>query len=113
MDQDIDNTGDTAPLLPPHTKQAAQAMALLLFYSILMFTMPFGSFYATKYILRDSFHIDGFTNTAMSVFAAVLTVNIIICVYAYQAYHETEYDDEGNEINPNAPSQSDLNLKSD
>lgn len=113
MDKDVSIYDDNAPLLPPHTKQAAKAMALLLFYSILMFTLPFGSFYVTKYILQDTFHIDGFTNVAISVFVAVVTVNVIIFAYVYHAYHETEYDDEGNEISPNTSTKSDLNVKCD
>lgn len=111
MDNEINTYDESAPLLPVHTKQAAKALALLLFYSFLMFTLPFGSFYVTKHILTDTFHVNGFANTAASVFAAVITVNLIIAAYVYQAYRETEYDDEGNEIDQN--SKSDLNLKSD
>lgn len=113
MDDDTATFDDNKPLLPPHTKQAARAMALLLFYSVLMFTLPFGAFFATKYILQDNFGIDGYNNTVASVLAAVITVNLIIAAYAYQAYHETEYDDEGNELKPQEPSTSKLNLKQD
>lgn len=116
MDNEITNEyHSNAPMLPPHTKQAAKAMALLLFYSVLMFTLPFGAFYGTKHVLQEMYHIDGFTNTAFSVLASVITVNLIICLYVYQAYHEPEYDDEGNEIDQSiaVSSKSDLNLKSD
>lgn len=86
------------PWIPAHTKQASQAMIWLLFYSILMFTMPFLVFFGTRDVLENKFHVDGYANTVWSVIASVVTVNLIICAYAYQAYHETEYDDEGNQI---------------
>lgn len=110
METDTNYVNDEGPLLPEHTKQAAKAFALLLFYSVLMFSLPFGAFFATRYILRDTYNVEGFANTAWSVLAAVVTVNLIICAYAYQAYHDQEYDDEGNEI---VEEKSQLNLKQD
>ena len=93
------NTEYEEPLmLPPHTKQASKAILLLLFFSFLMFTLPFGAFYGTKYCLNEYFHVTGYANTVWSVIAAVVTVNLIIVVYAYIGYHEQEYDDEGNPI---------------
>ncbi|CAH1375459.1 unnamed protein product [Tenebrio molitor] len=111
MDGDV-NT-DNEPFLPPHTRQATKAIMLLLFFSFLMFTLPFGSFYGTKYFLSEYLHLDGYANTVWSVFAAVVTVNLIIMVYAYIAYHEQEYDDDGNPIDAQDTSRSDVNLKQD
>lgn len=90
-----DQNADNAPLLPV---QATKALLLLLFYSTLMFSLPFGAFFGTKYCLQDYFHVTGFHNTFASVLAAVLTVNLIIVMYAYHAFHEKEYDEHGNEI---------------
>lgn len=95
--------------LPAHTKQATKAIMLLLFFSFLMFTLPFGSFYGTKYVLEDYLHMTGYATTVWSVIAAVVTVNFIILIYAYIAYHEQEYDDEGNPID----SKTELNIKQD
>ncbi|KAJ8946947.1 hypothetical protein NQ314_008748 [Rhamnusium bicolor] len=111
MVEESDVLTENAPLLPPHTKQAAKAMSLLLFFSFLMFSLPFGAFFAVKYLLRDYFDIDGYANTVWSVFAAVLTVNLVIFGYAYIAYHDPEYDDDGNLIEQSK--KSDLNLKQD
>ena len=108
---DVDESSDE-PIIPQHTKQAAKAIALLLFYSFLMFTLPFGAFFGTRHILREIFDISGFSNTAYSVFAAIVVVYMIIFAYAYQAYHEREYDEHGNEISTNK-SKSSLNLKED
>lgn len=82
------------PLIPEETKQASKALLLLLFYSFLMFTLPFGIFFATKYILQDTFHITGYTNTVWSVLLAVVTVNLIIVAYVYHAYHEKDFNVE-------------------
>lgn len=86
------------PLIPAHTRQATKALAILLFYSFLMFTLPFCAFFGTKHCLTDYFNVTGYENTVCSVLLAVVTVNVIIVLYAYQAYHEQEYDDQGNEI---------------
>lgn len=100
MEAEIQQLEDTSPLIPEHTKQATIAASYLLFFSTLMFTLPFAAFYGTKYYLQESFNIHNeFTLNAWSVFASVLTVNIIIMLYAAKAYFETEYDEEGNELN--------------
>lgn len=84
-----------APLL---SKQAAFALLWLLVYSFGMFTLPFGAFFGTRYILEHNFHIEGFANTCGSVFAAVLMVNVIIVMYALRGFQEAEEDeDEGKQ----------------
>lgn len=86
------------PMLPVHKKQEAKALLILLFYSIMMFTLPFLVFYTTKTFLAEHYNIVDFSNTAISVLSAVITVNLIIVSYAMIGYYEKEYDDEGNEI---------------
>lgn len=114
MAEDNDVAMSTAPLLPPHTKQAAKALGILLFFSFLMFSLPFGSFFGTKYLLKDYFGVEGYASTVWSVIAAVLTVNLIIIGYVYVAYHEPEYDEHGNLIKSSeSESKSQLNLKQD
>jgi hypothetical protein len=68
--------------VPLFSRDAAFALFNLFIYSFAMFTLPFASFFATKYILQDHFHVTGFSNTCASVIAAVLTVNLIIIMYA-------------------------------
>lgn len=100
--------------LPVHSKQAAFSLLYLLVFSIMMFSMPFGAFFATKNILEEEFDITGFANTCYSVLAAVITVNLIIILYAIVAYRETEYDDDGAVIDqrPKVTSKrTDLNKK--
>lgn len=111
---------DESPLIPVHTKRAAYALANLFLYSIAMFTLPFVAFFGVRHALVEYYHIQGFAVTAWSVIAAVIVVNIIICVYAYRAYHEKEYDEHGNEIDQHSyqplateTEKSSLNLKED
>lgn len=108
----MEDEGDTLlvreePLIPEHTKQAAKALSLLLLYSFLMFTSPFLAFFGIKYLLQDVFDVTGFANTAWSVLASVVTVNLIIVGYVYHAYHEKEYNEYGEEITEEADSSQD------
>lgn len=96
----VEQIQENIPLIPAHTKQASIAVLYLLFFSTLMFTLPFAAFFGMKHYLRDHLKVnDVFELNAWSVFSAVVTVNFIICLYAYKAYHETEYDNDGNELN--------------
>lgn len=111
---------DEGPLIPEQTKRAALALAQLFLYSVAMFTLPFVAFFGMRHILTEYYPVDIFMVTVWSVVAAVIVVNAIICLYAYKAYHEKEYDDEGNEIDQHAytplPAESErstLNLKED
>lgn len=85
--------------IPLHSKQAAFALLWLLVYSFFMFTLPFVAFYGTKHILADHFHVTGFPNTCGSVLAAVLTVNVIIILYALRGFREAEEDERERKRN--------------
>lgn len=84
------------------SKQTTITLLYLLFYSTLMFTLPFGAFYGTRHIL-DHYDVTGFANTGFSVLAAVIVVNLVILAYACHAYHEPEYDNQGNKLDPSVP----------
>ena len=76
----------------------------LFIYSMAMFTLPFVAFFGVQHIMKVEFHVDRFVTNCISVFAAVITVNLIITYYVYQALHEPDNDE---------PSASDLNDKID
>ena len=107
------------PLIPLQSKLAALALANLFLYSVGMFTLPFVAFFGVRHLLTDYYPVEPFIRTCWSVVAAVVVVNIIICMYAYKAYHEKEYDEDGNEIDQHSykPStdtaKSSLNVKQD
>lgn len=85
---------DHPELIPYHTRQAAFAILYLLFFSVLMFTLPFGAFFGTRHVLHEHFHIDGFANTCWSVGAAVVTVNTVIALYAISGYLESRREED-------------------
>lgn len=94
---------DDPELIPYHSRQAAFAIIYLLFFSVLMFTLPFGAFYGTRHVLHEHFHIDGFANTCWSVGAAVLTVNVVIALYAISGYIEAKKEED--HVNQHAESK--------
>lgn len=83
----------------------------LFLYSIAMFTLPFVAFFGVQHVMKVEFHADRFITNCISVFAAVITVNLIIACYIYQALHEP---DNGSEVKSIAESSKDnLNEKID
>ncbi|KAG5683228.1 hypothetical protein PVAND_012521 [Polypedilum vanderplanki] len=88
------NPADDDALIPYHTKQASLAVIYLLFFSILMFTLPFASFYGVRHALHEYLQIDGFPNTCWSVLAAVVTVNFVIAVYAVVGFLDAKKEEQ-------------------
>ncbi|XP_059620124.1 vacuolar ATPase assembly integral membrane protein VMA21 [Phlebotomus argentipes] len=70
-------------------RETSMALLTLFFFSVLMFTLPFGAFYGMRDLLENRFHIEGFENTCWSVLAAVITVNFVIVMFVYVAYRDT------------------------
>lgn len=89
-----DDPADDDALIPYHTKQASFAMLYLLFFSFLMFTLPFAAFYATRHFVQEYLHLDNFQVTCWSVIAAVLTVNLVIAIYALCGYRDSKKEEE-------------------
>lgn len=69
----------------------SSVLGQLFCYSVAMFTLPFATFFGTKYVFKTYFDVTGFANTVYSVILAVLMVNCIIFSYAYRAYHEHDH----------------------
>lgn len=72
------------------SRQTSSALLYLLFYSVLMFTLPFGSYFLTKHMLELHTDLSQFGVTAWSVVASVITIYIVIGLYAYHGYHEKD-----------------------
>lgn len=90
----VDEQYEEQPL-DPHTeqliwRQTSSALLYLLFYSILMFTLPFGSYFLAKHLLELHTDLSHFGVTAWSVIASVITIYIVIGLYAYHGYHEKD-----------------------
>lgn len=88
-----DDPADDDAMIPFHTKQASIAMLYLLFFSLLMFTLPFAAFFGVRHYLRDILHLDDFTVTCWSVLAAVVTVNVVIALYAIFGFTEAKKEE--------------------
>lgn len=73
------------------SKQASSALLYLLFYSILMFTLPFGAYFGTQYLLVLHSDFSQFAITSISVCASVAAIYVIIGLYACHAYHEKDF----------------------
>lgn len=72
-------------------------LGTLFLYSIAMFTLPFVAFYGVQHFIKAEFKTDIFITNCFSVLAAVITVNLIISCYAYQALHEPDDASESKE----------------
>lgn len=86
-------------------------LGTLLLYSIAMFTLPFAAFFGVRHYMRLEFQTDTFATNCVSVLAAVVTVNLIISCYAYQALHETVEEKENSEEEDRVETRESLNKK--
>lgn len=92
-DKPVDPADDEA-LIPYHTKQATLAVIYLLFFSILMFTLPFAAFFGVRHVLLEHMQVEGFANTCWSVLAAVVTVNFVIAIYAVVGFLDAKKEED-------------------
>lgn len=68
---------------------ALNVFIILFLYSCAMFTLPFVAFFGAQHACSDYLFLENtFTINVVSVFSAVLVVNFIIILYAYQAFRE-------------------------
>lgn len=88
-------------------------LGTLFLYSVAMFTLPFVAFFGIRYFITLKFHTDTFATNCISVLAAVMTVNLIIFCYAYQALNESIEKKELNEFEVKVKSKISLNKKVD
>lgn len=67
----------------------------LFFFSVLMFTVPFGSYYGVKYLCTEYLAEDDTNlNIILPVFGSVITIWMIISIYAYSAYREIRKEEK-------------------
>lgn len=70
--------------------QTNMALIYLFFYSFLMFTLPFGSYFLTRHFLSKHTDYEDTTVTTLSVVSAIVTVYVIIGLYVYHGYNEID-----------------------
>ena len=66
----------------------SSALLGLFFYSILMFTVPFGGYVMSKHYLEQNFHLGPIYNLLVPIIVSVVLVNIIIMLYIFRAFRE-------------------------
>lgn len=71
-------------------RETMNTVGVLLFFSALMFSLPFAAFFGVRYYLGEHLHVYGFPNTCWSVLSAVVTANLVIIGYVYRAYRDNE-----------------------
>jgi len=96
-----------------YAMDSVTVLGTLFLYSIAMFTLPFAAFFGVQHFVSLKFHTDNFATNCISVLAAVVTVNLIIFFYAYQALHESVQEKEQNENEPRIELEESANKKID
>lgn len=91
----------------------AAVLGTLFLYSVAMFTLPFAAFFGVQHLMISEFQTDTAMTNYVSVLAAVVTVNLIISCYAYQALHESIEEKEQSEDEVRVESKESLNKKDD
>lgn len=94
------------------TMSLTAVLVKLFLYSLAMFTLPFATFFGVQHVMKVEFEVNRFATNCISVFAAVITVNLIIACYVYQALHEPD-DTSEIETTVDQSSKDDLNKKTD
>lgn len=88
-------------------------LGTLFLYSVAMFTLPFAAFFGIQRFMILEFQTDTAVTNYVSVLAAVVTVNLIISCYAYQALNESIEEKEQSENEVRVESKESLNKKAD
>jgi len=91
----------------------AAVLGTLFLYSVAMFTLPFAAFFGIQRFMILEFQTDTAMTNYVSVLAAVVTVNLIISCYAYQALNESIEEKEQSEDQVRVESKESLNKKTD
>lgn len=89
------------PLIPQETKEASLALLTLFFFSVLMFTLPFGVFYLVQHYIRENYDLPPFQVTCWSVISAVFTVNVVIALYVWIAWRDAVDDEKKHKSKTN------------
>lgn len=92
---------------------SAAVLGTLFLYSVAMFTLPFAAFFGIQRFMILEFQTDTAVTNYVSVLAAVVTVNLIISCYAYQALNESIEEKEQSKDEVRVESKESLNKKAD
>ncbi|XP_057706551.1 vacuolar ATPase assembly integral membrane protein vma21 [Corythoichthys intestinalis] len=93
MDGSISASSDTIAGPPPHFRtnegSLVSALKTLLFFTILMVTLPIGLYFASKaYIFEGSMKMSNSDSYFYAAIVAVLAVHVVLALFVYVAWNE-------------------------
>ena len=92
VNSEISSGSSSNPTTPQaeHVYRAPNVILKLLLHTVAMFTLPFIAYYKTNSFVRDEFNMTRNQSFISGAIAAVITVNLVIASYVYQAFKENE-----------------------
>ncbi|XP_042274805.1 vacuolar ATPase assembly integral membrane protein vma21 [Thunnus albacares] len=93
MDGSVRGSSDAAAGPPPYFRgnesSMVSALKTLLFFTILMVTLPIGLYFASKaYIFEGSMKMSSSDSYFYAAIVAVLTVHVVLALFVYVAWNE-------------------------
>jgi len=93
MDGSVRGSSDAAAGPPPYFRgnesSMVSALKTLLFFTIMMVTLPIGLYFASKaYIFEGSMKMSSSDSYFYAAIVAVLTVHVVLALFVYVAWNE-------------------------
>ncbi|XP_014053974.1 vacuolar ATPase assembly integral membrane protein vma21 [Salmo salar] len=92
----LSNTYAGAPDFRGNDSSLVSALKTLLFFTILMVTLPIGLYFASKaYIFEGSLQMSNSDSYFYAAIVAVLAVHVVLALFVYVAWNEGSTKDKG------------------
>ncbi|KAL0974359.1 hypothetical protein UPYG_G00219400 [Umbra pygmaea] len=92
----LSSTSGAAPDFRGNESSLVSALKTLLFFTILMVTVPIGLYFASKaYIFEGSLQMSNSDSYFYAAIVAVLAVHIVLALFVYVAWNEGSTKDKG------------------
>ncbi|KAK1804233.1 hypothetical protein P4O66_020270 [Electrophorus voltai] len=89
MKTSLNQASETAPDFRGNDGSLVSALKTLLFFTILMVTLPIGLYFASKaYIFEGSFEMSNTDSYFYAAIVAVLAVHVVLALFVYVAWTE-------------------------
>lgn len=100
MDGNVKSSLDAAMGPPPYSRgnegSMVSALKTLLFFTILMVTLPIGLYFASKaYIFEGSMKMSSSDSYFYAAIVAVLAVHVVLALFVYVAWNEGTPKEKG------------------
>ncbi|KAK5622861.1 vacuolar ATPase assembly integral membrane protein vma21 [Crenichthys baileyi] len=89
MDASSDSSAGPPPYIRGNEGSLVSAMKTLLFFTILMVTLPIGLYFSSKaYIFEGSMKMSSSDSYFYAAIVAVLAVHVVLALFVYVAWNE-------------------------